>query len=205
MAISWPMSYPKESTLFVEGQEPTGIFLLSEGRVKLSMNSADAKSIMVRIAEPGELLGLPATISGNRYELTAQTLEPVRANFVPRVAFLQFLRDHGVAAVRVAHSLSDLYRSTLLEVRYLGFSGSATEKLARFLMDLPARPSSDNGHLWVRLPLTHKEIGEMIGTSRETVTRLFGHFKRRRLIEVHNSTLLITNENALRAIFDSSF
>ncbi len=193
-AISSSATYPKDAVLFVEDQEPRGVFVLCHGRVKLSTNSADGRSIIARIAEPGELVGLPGTLSGKPYELTAEALEPLQAKFIPRAAFLQFLREHGEAAVRVAGILSKIYYATLQEVRYLGFSSSRAEKLARFLLDLPATPVPGNGHLRVALTLTHREIGEMIGASRETVTRLFAHFKKERLIEVQGSTLFIANK-----------
>jgi len=199
-AISTSATYPKDAVLFVEGQEPRGVFVLCNGRIKLSTNSADGKSIIVRLAEPGELVGLPGTLSGKAYELTAEALEPLQADFIPRDAFMQFLREHGEAAVRVAEMLSKIYYSTLLEIRYLGFASSAEEKLARFLLDLPAMAAQNNGPSRATLTLTHKEIGEMIGASRETVTRLFAHFKRERLIEIHGSTLVITNKPAMEKL-----
>jgi CRP/FNR family transcriptional regulator, cyclic AMP receptor protein len=193
-AISSSATYPKEAVLFVEGQETRGVFVLCNGRVKLSTNSVDGKSILVRIAEAGEIVGLAGTLSGKPYELTAEALEPVQANFIPRDLFLQFLREHGEAAVRVAEILSKIYHATLSEVRYLGFSSSTTEKLARFLLDLPVVPGQGPGQLRATLTLTHKEIGEMIGASRETVTRVFSHFKREHLIEVHGSNLIIADK-----------
>lgn len=201
-AISSSVTYPKDAILFVEGQEPRGVFVLCNGRVKLSTNSVDGKSIIVRMVEAGELVGLPGTLSGKAYELTAEALEPLQANFIPRDAFMQFLRQHGEAAVRVAEILSKIYHATLLEVRYLGFSSSTAEKLARFLLDVPATPAQSNGHVRAILRLTHKEIGEMIGASRETVTRLFAHFKRDRLIEIRGSTLLITNKPGLEKLLE---
>jgi len=201
-SISSSATYPKDAVLFVEGQEPRGVFVLCNGRVKLSTNSADGKSIIVRMAEPGELVGLPGTLSGKAYELTAEALEPLQANFIPRAAFLQFLREHGEAAMRVAEILSRIYLATLLEVRYLGFASSAGEKLARFLLDLPTMPTESNGHSRATLTLTHKEIGEMIGASRETVTRLFAHFKREHLIEVHGSTLVLTNKPGMEKLLE---
>jgi len=93
-AISSSATYPKDAVLFVEGQEPRGVFVLCHGRVKLSTNSAGGKSIIVRIAEPGEVVGLAGTLSGKAYELTAEALEPLQANFIPREAFLHFLREH---------------------------------------------------------------------------------------------------------------
>jgi CRP/FNR family cyclic AMP-dependent transcriptional regulator len=201
-AISSSATYPKDAVLFVEGQEARGVFVLCHGRVKLSTNSADGKSIIVRIAEPGELVGLPGTLSGKPYELTAEALEPLQANFIPREAFMQFLREHGEAALRVTEILSQIYHATLLEVRYLGFASSTAERLARFLLDLPAAPGQNNGHLRVTLTLTHKEIGEMIGASRETVTRVLAHFKRERLIEVHGSSLIIANKASLEKLLE---
>ncbi len=195
--ISSSATYPKDAILFVEGQAPRGVFVICNGRVKLSTTSADGKSIIVRMAGPGEIVGLAGTLSGKAYELTAEALEPLEANFIPREAFLHFLREHGEAAVRVAELLSSIYHATLLEVRYLGFSSSTSEKLARFLLDLPLQASSTDGHARATLTLTHKEIGETIGASRETVTRLFASFKREGLIEVHGATLVFADKPKL--------
>lgn len=202
-AISSSATYPKGAILFVEGQEPRGVFVVCNGRIKLSAGSADGKSLILRIAEPGEVVGLPGTISGKPYEVTAEALEPIQANFIPRDSFLQFLREHGEVALRVAEILSDIYHSTYQEVRYLGLSGSAAEKLARFLLDLTAARKQNNGPIRVPLTLTHEEIAEMIGASRETVTRLFASFKRKRLIEVHGSTLVITDKAGLEQLFQA--
>ena len=199
--ISSSATYPKDAVLFVEGQEPRGVFVICHGRVKLSTNSAAGQSIIVRIAEPGEIVGLPGTISGAPYELSAEAIEPIQANFIPRDAFLRFLKENGEAALRVGQMLAKIYHATLLEVRYLGFSSSAAEKLARFLLDLPATSTASNGQIRKTLTLTHKEVGEMIGTTRETVTRLFSHFKREGLVEVHGSALIILNPDRLTSVF----
>ena len=204
-AISSYATYPKGALLFVEGQAPRGVFVLCNGRVKLSASSTDGKSLILRIADPGEVVGLPGTISGKPYEATAEALEPIQANFIPREDFLQFLREHGEVAVRVAEILSDIYYATYQEVRYLGLSGSAGEKLARFLLDLTAEysktPGGDGSHR-LSLTLTHDEIAQMIGSSRETVTRLFADFKRKRLIAVNGSSLIIKDKAALERIFE---
>ena len=201
--ISYPTTFCRDAILFVEGQEPRGVFIVCTGRVKLSTSSAEGKSIIVRVAEPGELVGLPGAISGEPYELTAEALEPVQANFIPREGFLHFLRQRGEAAVRIAQILSQVYRATLSEVRYLGLSPSTAEKLARFLLDLPVSPIPVNGHIRATLALTHREIAEMIGASRETVTRLFASFKRDRLVEFRGSTLIIANKAGLEKLLDT--
>ena len=200
-AISSSATYPRDAVLFVEGQEPRGVFVICNGRAKLTTNSTGGQSLIVRIAEPGEIVGLPGTLSGAPYELSAEALEPLQASFIPRDAFLRFLRENGEAALRVGEMLARIYHATLLEVRYLGFSSSAAEKLARFLLDLPVSANGTAGEIRKTLTLTHKEIGEMIGATRETVTRLFSHFKKEGLIEVHGSALIIPDANQLARVF----
>jgi CRP/FNR family transcriptional regulator, cyclic AMP receptor protein len=201
--IASPATYPKGAILFVEGQEPRGVFVVCSGRVKLSVGSASGKALILRIAESGQVVGLPGTISGKPYEATAEALEPIQATFIPREQFLQFLREHGEAALRVAEVLSNIYQATYQEVRYLGLSGSAAGKLARFLLDIgEAHGIAENGNVRATMTLTHEEIAEMIGASRETVTRVFANFKRRQLIEVHGSALLIKDKSGLEKLFE---
>src|SRR5579862_8895308 len=114
-SISSSATYPKGAILFVEGQEPRGVFVICSGRVKLSAGSTKGKALILRIAESGELVGLPGAISGKPYEATAEALEPIQANFIPREPFLQFLREHGEAALRVAEILAGIYQSTYQE------------------------------------------------------------------------------------------
>ena len=202
-AITSPAAYPKGATLFVEGQPSRGVFILCGGRVKLSTSSADGKSLIVRIAETGEVLGLPATVTGKAYELTAEVIEPSQANFIARQDFLVFLRQHGEAALRVAQQLGETYHSAIAEMRTIGLSHSAGEKLARFLLDLSEDRGDAKGEIRVRLTLTHEEIAQMIGTSRETVTRLFADFKKRQLLQVKGSTVIIKNKTELERVLSS--
>ena len=197
-AITSAATYPKGATLFVEGQSPRGVFILCSGKVKLSTSSADGRSLILRISEPGEVLGLPATVTGKPYELTADVIEPTQANFISRADFLLFLREHGEAALRVAQQLGETYHSAIAEMRTIGLSHSAAEKLARFLLDLSANHDEAKGEL--KLTLTHEEIAQMIGASRETVTRLFADFKKKQLLQVKGSTVIIKNKAGLESV-----
>jgi CRP/FNR family transcriptional regulator len=202
-AIASASSYPKGATLFVEGQAPRGVFILCTGRVKLSTSSADGKTLILRISEPGEVLGLPATVTGKPYELTADVIEPTQANFISRQEFLLFLREYGEAALRVAQQLGETYHSAIAEMRTIGLSHSVSEKLARFLLDLLANHDKAKGEAKLTLTLTHEEIAQMIGTSRETVTRVFGDFKRKQLLQVRGSTIIINDKAGLEGLLSS--
>jgi CRP/FNR family transcriptional regulator, cyclic AMP receptor protein len=201
-SITSPAVYPKGASLFVEGQAPRGVFILCSGRVKLSTSSADGKTLILRISECGEVLGLPATVTGKPYELTADVIEPTQANFISREDFLRFLREHGEAALRVAQQLGETYHSAVAEMRSIGLSHSVGEKLARFLLDLSAEHKGQ-GEVKLTLTLTHEEIAQMIGASRETVSRMFGDFKKKQLLEVKGSTLIIKNKAGLERLLAS--
>ncbi len=201
-AITSASSYPKGATLFVEGQVGRGVFILCNGRVKLSTSSVDGRTLIVRIAEPGEVLGLPATVTGKPYELTADVIEPTQANFVSRTDFLNFLRDHGEVSLRVAQQMGETYHAAVAEMRSIGLSHSAREKLARFLLEWCSSHGSGKGEIRAKLTLTHEEIAQMIGASRETVTRLFSDFKKKELLQIKGSTLILRDKAGLQHLAD---
>jgi CRP/FNR family cyclic AMP-dependent transcriptional regulator len=194
-------AYPKGAVLFVEGQTPRGVFVLCQGRVKLSLCSTDGKTFIVKIAEAGEALGLSACISGRPYEMTAETLDPSQVSFVKHEDFLHFLKQHPEACFRAAEQLSEKYTEACHEIRALGLSHSAAEMLAKLLLDWAAE-SSEGSRLEprIKLALSHEEIAQMIGSSRETVSRLFTELKRRQIVQTRGSTLIIRNKGALKAL-----
>ena len=205
-AIKSTAAYPKGALLFVEGQSPRGVFVLCHGRAKLSTSSADGKTIILKIAEPGEILGLSATVSGKSYEVTAELMEPSQANFITRQDFLNFLRDHGDASLRVAEQLSKNYHSAYEEIRSLGLSHSAAEKLAKLLLEWAKEGNGngkDKGEVRLTVTLTHEEIAQLIGTSRETVTRALADLKKKQLVQVKGSTVVIRNKAALEKLAGS--
>jgi CRP/FNR family cyclic AMP-dependent transcriptional regulator len=202
-AITSAAAYPKGATLFVEGQSPRGVFILCSGKTKLSTSSAVGRSLILRISESGEVLGLPATVTGKPYDPTAEVIAATQANFIPREDFLLFLREHGEAALRVAQQLGETYHSAIAEMRTIGLSHSASEKLARFLLALAADRDEGKGEVKFTLTVTHEEIAHMIGAPRETVTRLFADFKKNQLLKDKGSTLIITNRVGLKSVVGS--
>src|SRR5579864_5321551 len=183
--------YPRAAMLFIQGQQGRGVFVLCSGKAKLSTTSLEGKTIITKISEHGDVLGLNATISNRPYEVTAEMLEPGQANFIAADALLQFLHDYGEVALRVAQQLSCNYYSAYEKVRTLGLSNSPGQKFAKLLLGWSAERGDSSHSLRLHLVLTHEEIAEMIGTSRETVSRLFGDFKMKHLIEAKGSSLTI--------------
>src|ERR1700690_2429733 len=196
--------YPKSAMLFIEGQQPRGVFVLCAGKAKLSTSSAEGKTVITKISEAGDVLGLSATISNRPYEVTAEMIEPGQANFITRDALLQFMREYGQVAVRVAEQLSQNYYSAYEGIRTLGLTNSPAERFAKLLLGWANPSVTNNGDpIQVKLTLTHEEIAEIIGTTRETVSRLFSQFKKKQLLQLKGATLIIRNRAALEKMINS--
>jgi CRP/FNR family transcriptional regulator len=193
-------SYPTGAVLFAEGQAPRGVFVVRRGRVKLSVCGSDGRTLILRIVDAGCPLGVAAVVSGRQYEATAETQEPSEISFLRQSDLLRLMRQHGEFALWVTQHISEDYASTCREIRDLILSDSASEKLARLLMGWLDQNTKSKNPSQMKLALTHEEIGQMIGSSRETVSRLFAGFKKQRIIQQTGSTLVIPNRVALESL-----
>jgi CRP/FNR family transcriptional regulator, cyclic AMP receptor protein len=190
--------YPSGAMIFAEQEHARGAFILLKGRVKLTMSSSEGRSAILRIADRGEVLGLEAIVSGRPYQATAETLEPCEVTFVPREEFLRVLRQNPEASLHAAQQLSSTYQTACEQVRSIGLAPSATGRLAGFLLSCATKGRAGDHSTRVLMTLTHEEIGQMIGLSRETVTRTMGALRRRHLVDAHGATLVIQDSQALR-------
>jgi CRP/FNR family transcriptional regulator, cyclic AMP receptor protein len=118
--IKSPASYPRGSVLFAEGRPVRGIYILCDGRAKLSICSDAGKRLTLRIAGPGEVLGLGATLSNTPYEITAELLDNSQAVFVRRKDLLKFLREHREVCLEVVRMLSQDLHGAYERVRTIG-------------------------------------------------------------------------------------
>ena len=193
--------YPRGTLIFDEGQAPRGVYVICGGCVKLSTCSGDARVLITDIAGPGYVLGLSAVVSGGTHEVSAETLDACRLAFVGRDEFLRLLGADVCALTQATRQLSRNYRTVHRQASVLGLSATAAGKLACVLLEHPSLNSVRVGRgVKFKLVLTHEEIGQLIGASRETVTRLLNDFRRKRLIEVAGETLTLRDRPALEAL-----
>ncbi len=199
-SMEFPTLYQPGVLLFSEKAMAQGIFIVVSGEVKLSINSSDGKRLILSIAKAGEILGLPSALSGLPSEMTAEVLYPSRIAVIERSSFLSFLSRHPEAYQTVTEELSLQYKTACEQLRTVGLSASAPEKLARLLLEWSDEGQKSDSGSRCRFSLTHEEIGEFIGTSRETVTRTLTAFKNRRLVSFHGSTVTIPSRMALQSL-----
>jgi len=189
--------YPEHAVIFVEGQPARGIYMLCQGRAKLSATSKDGNTLILRIAKAGDVLGLQATVTGKPYDLTVETMQPCQLNFVRREDFLPFIKQHGDACLQVAQHVSRDYHNACDVARSVGLSRSISERLAKFLLESSAEGDVTHGVIRTKLALTHDEIGQLIGTCRESITRTLSEFREMKIVELKGATLTIRNKAAL--------
>jgi CRP/FNR family transcriptional regulator len=186
------------SPIFFEGQDSLGVFILCGGRAKLSASSPEGRVIVVGIAEPGQMLGLSATLDESTYEATAIAIERCEIKFVSVEALRKLMRSSTEASISIAKQLSNSYRSAFNQVCSLGMSETVADRLGRLFLEWSGNGSGAGGTVHIANPFTHEEIAEMVGASRETVTRALRRMRESQLVTLKGSRLVIHDRDRLR-------
>ncbi len=199
-AITTEVTYSRGACLFFEGQASQNIFILTSGRVKLSVTSREGKIMILRVDGAGDILGLGAALATKTHEVSAEVLEPCRAKVIRTRDFMAFLQKHPEAAAEATRCILGEYQATFNNMRRLALPTTVAGRLANLLLEW--RNARDNGEKQCRLTvaLTHEEIAGMTNTSRETVSRVFHQFQREKLITVKGVSLTILQPQALEQI-----
>ena len=191
-------SYSKDTVVFLEGDTAQGIYILYEGRANVLTANLEGKTLVLKTAQPGDVLGLSSVLASTPHDVTVETVESCRFAFVAREDLLKFLTEHGDACLyfarylsRDCHSAYDLLRST---------GNPVPKRLARFLIDCCANSHISDGIVRATVALTHEAIAQRIGCSRETVCRALSDLKRSRVAELVGIALRVHDRAALESL-----
>ncbi|MHB1935096.1 MAG: Crp/Fnr family transcriptional regulator [Acidobacteriaceae bacterium] len=198
-SMAFRVSLPAGSTVFQEGNEANGIFILRKGRVKVTMNSELGRTVILYLAAPGELLGLGSVISGGPRQVSAITVEPCDLDLVRRDDFMGFLNDHQTQFRAALDELAQQHNCILNAIRRLSLAPSLLANLARFLLGLNCpedKPQTDKIHL----RHTQEEIAQQLGATRESITRALARLRKEHIIEQRGHVLTIRNRGLLEHI-----
>lgn len=201
-SIGTPVQFSRGAIIFREGDSCGSIHVLCSGRVKLSATSREGRTLILKIARAGEVLGLSAALANQPYEVTAETVEPVRLKTIRRQALLDFLDRTPDASMRAARTVALEYKAAFSEVRRLALPATASGRVAGLLLDWSRDAAPANAAVQGRcmMPLTHEEIASMTATTRETVTRVLGQMKRDQLITIRGASLTVLKPLALEQL-----
>ena len=193
--------YKKGTRLFEEGGAPNGVYVVVEGSVKVSVNSAQGKAMVLGLFGAGTVLGLAAAILGNTHALTAEAVQATEAVFIPRKQFLEEMRGQPLAAWHAAQLVSELCYFLLGKSATVDLSESADQKIARCLLGL-LNQTSPNGGAHIKLNLSQETFAQMVGLSRETVSRLLSRLRDKGVLDWRRSDFTIRNRRALEKLAD---
>jgi CRP/FNR family transcriptional regulator, cyclic AMP receptor protein len=191
-------SYATDSVLFSEKQTASGVYVVIEGEIRISMKSTDGRRLAFHIAKPGELLGLSSTLTGGEYEMTADTLYPAKVAHISRQAFLEFLSRHPEVNAIVKREIARRFDFACEHLSAVETTTMASSRVPRLLMvwsDRTEHASSDGS----RKPATAEEIGELIGAPLDTVFRITSVIKNQQLVAHHCCTLNTSNGSKLES------
>jgi CRP/FNR family transcriptional regulator, cyclic AMP receptor protein len=187
------------SILYRQGENADSIFFVLEGRVKIVAIDMDGNTALLRIAGPGEVLGLAAVVSIKRHLTTAQATAPSTIALLQQQDLANEMRHCPPLSEAVAQCLARECEERAIDMLLLRAASSRSQRLAAVLLHLADRfDTAVRGE--PALTYTHAELGQLIGASRETITRLMKEFERQGVIKTKRSTFQIIDPQALGEI-----
>jgi CRP/FNR family transcriptional regulator, cyclic AMP receptor protein len=197
---SIPMEYRRGNILFREGDECNAVFVICSGRVKISASSREGHTFILRIAGPGDVLGMDSALQADEYEVTAEAIEPTEVRVLRTKLFKQMVQEFADAGLGAAKALAKDYRAAFDEACLIALPGSPAGRLARLILDWGVDAKCAGPHSSVTMPLTHEELASMTATTRETVTRTLGRFRKEKLISIRGVVLTVLQPQALEQL-----
>jgi len=186
--------HPRGKILFAEGEPARGVFILRTGRATVSISSSEGRLVILRIAQPGAVLGLNSALRNAPYNTTVKIIEPGRTDFIPRKQLVEFLQTNQPAAHAVSQILSREVAELTERARSLLLPQTANAKIARLLLEWSEHAPQ------IPKTFTQEEIAQMICSSRETVTRLLAALNRRRIIRITTDSIVISDRATLQKL-----
>jgi len=165
----------------------------------MSVSSSDGRVLILRIARAGDVLGLNSVLRGSPYATSVKTLEPSRTDFISEIEFRDLLVQSSSFNKTVLSIVSKELADLGERAKSLLLSQTTTAKLAKLLLDWCSESEDiENGVVRIN-EFTHEQIAQMIGSSRETVTRLIASFRKRQIISTTPDGAMIIDHRALEA------
>jgi CRP/FNR family cyclic AMP-dependent transcriptional regulator len=200
-AMSTHAVWPMGSILFSEGQASRSVWVVCAGQVKLTRSSREGRTLLVKVARPGDVLGLSAALSKTPYEVTAQAIERTQLATFAQQNFLEFIHQHGEGSLHAAESLSKEYQSALTDACRLALSSSIAGRVAHLLLELVVESeTTPHAQPKIQMSLRHEDLASMLGSSRESITRVLSSLRRQGVISIEGSNMTILNKEALEVL-----
>ena len=191
----------KRQPLYLPGDPSSNVYLLKKGRVKIANSAPSGKEVTFDILEPGEVFGELEVLEDAPRSTSAETLDDTLICVIPRKDFDQYLAMHPNVTVKLTKLIGLRLRKIQSRVEDLVFR-DVPARLAHLLSELSKTDGvADKQGIRLKAKLTHQEMANLIGCSRETVSTIMGQFRDQGLIQMDGRAITIINEKGLLEIF----
>jgi CRP/FNR family transcriptional regulator len=186
-----------------EGYSAGRVYVVCRGKIKLTASSAEGRMLLLRIAGPGDVLGLAAALKDAKQQVAAVALEACELKAMDREEFFRLMDRFKDVSRNAARSVALEYEGAMMSVRRLALSGSAARKLMDVLLECGRVNEGDMGSEAIEfsMPFTHEELGNFAGLSRETVTRMLSKFRREGLLEQEGGRMILRHPARMKALY----
>lgn len=194
---SYAKLYEKDEVIFFENDSVKKLYFLVNGKVKLSMLSAEGKEKVLTILQEGDIFGELSLFDEDPHPLTAEVMDDARLLIIPWNEMEKLITERPSLAIKIIEALSKKTRLLTSQVRELVFqdaAGRLASLLSRLAEDFGRE--IDEGTV-IDLVLTHQEIANLIGSSRVTVTKLMNKFIDDGMITIKKRKIIIKDFESL--------
>ncbi|MCL5982564.1 MAG: Crp/Fnr family transcriptional regulator [Firmicutes bacterium] len=197
-ALTVEKVYRKNALIFLEDDPGEGLFIIQQGRVKISKNSADGREQILHILKDGDVFAEVVLFDQGVYPATAEAVEDTRVWLLRNEDMERLLQKQPKLAVKLLRLMSRRLRQSQLLIRDLALHDTCG-RLAGLLLRLARREGEKaGGRIILDLDLTRQELASMIGTSRETVARILSRFQKEGVLVLEKQKIVILDEQKLR-------
>ena len=191
--------YRKKQVLFLEGNASHFIYAIKSGIVKIFKTAEDGKTHIMRVLSGGDFVGFDA-VYNEEYLYSAETIEDSEICMMKKEDFNSLLHNDAEMAVELIKVLTRELDEARCFIRDLTIK-TASQKVARFLLspNSSSTPSSSAGRN-ITLPLSRRELAEMLGLTPETISRTLSRFEKERIVKVNGRDILITDHRRLSSV-----
>jgi CRP/FNR family transcriptional regulator, cyclic AMP receptor protein len=184
--------------LFDEGKPVNEVMIACQGAAILSFSSSTGNTVMLGVSEQSEVLGLSSAFSGRAHEGSAEAIENTTVSVIPRAEFMNFLEHFPAAALNAGPELSRKVSRAYDKIRLTGSGLSVRQRVAAWLLRLQGNGGRVPGP--VTIALTHERIAQLLGVSRESVTRALSDFRKHGIIDVKGIRLRVCDRSRLESV-----
>jgi CRP/FNR family cyclic AMP-dependent transcriptional regulator len=193
-------TYRPRQVIYLPGDRAHGVHFLTTGRIKISKVTRDGKELTLAYRNEGDFFGEPCLLDGGPREEMAEAMDASVTVEIPRDMLDDLLRRDGTAAYKFARALIVRRKDLETRVEQLIFKDVGA-KLAELLLSLGQEHGiSDERGIVVGLKITHQEMANLIGSTRETVSLTLSQFKRKGLIQTDGRRVILADLEGLRAL-----